>query len=85
MTFEIWLKACETCKTKLFLVEGAGETALYSVKDEYRYKHQVFYTTPVYIGFVEGKDVCATTDFQSALACWRNESKRRKEKTNENK
>jgi len=85
MTFEFWLKACESCKTKICPVEGSGETALYSVKDEYLDKHQVFSTTPVYIGFVEGKDVCATTDFQSALACWRNENKKRKEQANENK
>jgi hypothetical protein len=73
---DLWLKGCEINETKIYPLEGQGKTALYKVwKDFIGADYHEYHTTPVFIGWVDGKQVCATTNYKSALACWRNHVK----------
>ena len=69
--FELWVRGCEINSTKIYPLEGSGDTALYKCWNEYLSGHRAYNTTPVFIGWIEGKEVCATTDYLSALACWK--------------
>lgn len=80
MTFEIWLKACEANNSKYYPLEGYGETALYKCWKDYIGPDQhEYHESPVYIGFVGGKEVCAVMNYHSALAAWKNRVKEREE------
>lgn len=75
--FECWVKGCEINGTKIYPLEGSGETALYKCWKEYMLQHREYAESPVYIGWVDGKEVCATTDYQEALTVWQNRMKDR--------
>lgn len=75
--FDLWLKGCEVNNTKIFPLDGEGRTALYKCWGEHLVKHNYIGDTPVYIGWVNGKQVCAVRNYQSALSCWQNEKERR--------
>lgn len=72
--FELWVKGCETNNTNIYPIEGSEKTALYKCWNEYLCEHREYNTTPVYIGWVNGVKVCATTNYQSALTCWKRNS-----------
>ena len=78
-TFELWLKGCEINGTKVYNLEGSGETALYKCWKEYIVQHREYTDTPVYIGWVDGKQVVAVTDYLQALRVWQNRVKERDE------
>ena len=77
--FECWLKGCEINGTKVYNLEGSGETALYKCWKEYIVQHREYTDTPVYIGWVDGKQVVAVTDYLQALRVWQNRVKERDE------
>ena len=77
--FEIWVKGCEINGTKIYNLEGSGETALYKCWKEYIVQHREYTETPVYIGWVDGKQVVAVTDYLQALRVWQNRVKERDE------
>ena len=68
--FELWVKGCETNGTKIYPVEGSGENALYKCWKDYICDHREYHETPVYIGWVDGKEICAITDYRFALSRW---------------
>ena len=68
--FEIWVKGCEINGSNIYPLEGLGENALYKCWKEYSCNHREYYETPVYIGWVAGKEVCATTNYLEALHSW---------------
>ena len=69
--FECWLKGCEINGTKIYPLEGQHDTALYKCWKDYIAGHREYHETPVYIGWVNGKEVCATTDYREALHSWK--------------
>lgn len=75
---EPWEQACGESGALVYPIEGSGDTALYEVKTQYTDGRNDFYTSPVYIGFVDGWQVCAVENMQSALASWRNRKRERR-------
>ena len=76
-TFGLWLKGCEINGTKIYPLEGTKDTALYKCWKDYIGGNREYHETPVFIGWVDGKEVCATTNYQEALCCWREHAKNR--------
>ena len=62
--FDLWLKECKVNNTKIFPLEGEGKTAFYKCWSEHLVKHNYIRDTPVYIGWVDGKQVCAFTNYK---------------------
>ena len=70
-TFECWLNGCEINKTIIYPLEGSGDTALYKCWRTYTSGNREYSTSAVYIGWVDGKQVCAMMDYLPALRCWK--------------
>ena len=70
--FSIWLRGCEINGTKVYCLEGEGETGLYKVWKEYEYKHNYYNDVATYHVWIKGHWLTATTNYQSALAMWNN-------------
>ena len=73
--FDLWVKGCKENKSLLFLLEGSGENALYKVTKEKLICNNYFYETSVFIGWTNGKQVCATTDYVAAYNIWKRSKK----------
>lgn len=46
---QLWLKGCEENNTLLYPLENNNNIYLYSLKNKYEYKHNYYYTNPVYM------------------------------------
>jgi len=66
MTFDLWLRGCEINNTKIFPLEGSGDTAIYKVWSEYEFKHTCFRTTPVYFVWINGELALDTMSLSAA-------------------
>lgn len=71
-SFDLWLKGCEVNGTNVYPVAGTGQTALYKCWKDYISGNNVSHETPVYVGWVSGKEVCATTNYTEAAGVWKN-------------
>lgn len=66
MTFDLWLRGCEINNTKIFPLEGSGDTAIYKVWSEYECDHNYYRTTPLYFVWIAGNLVLDTMDLSVA-------------------
>lgn len=76
--FELWLRGCEINGTLVYLLEGSGENALYKLTKEIMIGSNIYYKNPVYMGWVDGEEVCATTNYLEAYHIWENRIKQLK-------
>lgn len=84
--FRLWANSFKdkSCKPSgvdekmLFELRRDGdETGLYEVKESYTDKteHRVYYTTPVYLVWINGVNVLSTTDYRCAVKRYESEVK----------
>lgn len=65
--FDLWINGCKANGTNIYPLEGEHDTALYKCWKSYIASHNMYNETPVYIVWINGKQICATTNYQSAL------------------
>lgn len=65
--FDLWINGCKINNTNIYLLKGEHDTALYKCCKSYVANHVIYQVTPVYIVWINGKQICATTNYQSAL------------------
>ena len=68
--FELWVKGCEINNTWLYCLAGGGDTGLYKLSKQYMVNNVYYRENPVYIGWVSGKQVCATLSYKEAHDIW---------------
>lgn len=73
--FELWVRGCELNKTILYCLEGFGDTALYKLTSKHLVKNNYIWETPVYIVWIKGEQICATTSYIAAHKIWENRIK----------
>ena len=64
--FECWVKGCELNDTKLWCLEGKGDTALYKTQKWHELNHNYLGDTPVFHVWINGKCEASVTDYQAA-------------------
>lgn len=64
--FDLWVKGCKQNKTILYCLEGEGDTGLYKLTKEYWHNNNRFYEEPVYIAWIDGKQVCVSRNYIEA-------------------
>lgn len=69
-SFNLWLKGCEANNTIIWLLDGSGETALYKTQNQFLYKNNYYYSSPVYHVWINGERIVATESYLSALEIW---------------
>lgn len=65
--FDLWINGCKINRTKVYPLMGKHDTALYKCWKSYMSNYKEYNETPVYIVWINGKQICATTNYQSAL------------------
>ena len=70
--FEIWLQGCKINNSEVWCLEGDGDSGLYKVFKRYFVGNREYNETPVYIGWVNGKQVVAVTNYRQAYTVWHN-------------
>lgn len=70
--FELWLKGCEENGTRLYCLEGKGETGLYKTQSWHLVKNNYFGDSPVYHVWVDGDRKCSILSYSTAMRIWRN-------------
>ena len=74
--FELWIRGCQINGSEVIRIAGKGRTALYKVTRQTIVKGREYVAVPaVYIGWVRGIQVCASTDFRDAFKAWLNRSR----------
>lgn len=68
--FKLWLKGCELNKTWLYCLEGSGSTAMYKLTKQHEVNNNFIWETPVYIVWIKGEQICATTSYIAAQKIW---------------
>ena len=66
-TFELWVKGCEINHTKVYRLEGEGDTAVYKTQSDYKYKHNRYKTSPIYHVWIRGVCVVVIQDYEKAI------------------
>ena len=71
--FEGWLGLCEENGNLPWMLEsrdGREETGLFMIKREYMMNYTTYYETPVYLVWIDGKNILATTNYLEAYNTW---------------
>ena len=84
-TYEAWVLGCEVNHTKVYRLEGEGDTGVYKTQEQYEYKNNYYSTTPLYHVWIRGKSVGVLQDYNSAIELYykKLKQKEREEKANE--
>lgn len=75
-SFECWVKGCEENNTKLFCLDGEGQTGFYKCQSWKLINNNYYGDVPTFHVWVEGKWVATSTIYESALALWEKEKRR---------
>lgn len=67
---ELWFNGCCDNNTELWVLDMAGNAALYETKNQYECKGNYYYDTPVYHVWAGDKCVVATTNRTEAYDIW---------------
>lgn len=71
--FGLWLNGCEINHTLLYQLEdysGMQETGLYKLTSEYMEKGRIYYRSPVYAVWWNGKQVLCSMNYVEAVRKW---------------
>lgn len=67
--FNLWVKGCEITNTQIYLLEGAGDSALYSTFRIYAF-HSYYRSNPMYHVWIKGKRITVTSNYLEAYRIW---------------
>ena len=73
--FELWLNGCKMNNSIIHCLEGSGDTALYQTKEQYLYKYNYYYTTPIYHVWIKGEWIVAMPNYLEAYTIYDNRIK----------
>ena len=76
--FELWIKGCEVNGTKIYPLEGSGQTALYKCWREYTADNRDWREDPIYICWIDGKEIFVIRDLRFAYRRWEELTENRK-------
>lgn len=68
--FDLWINGCKINGTKVYPLMGKHDTALYKCWKSYMSNYNEYNETPVFIVWIKGKQICATTDYLAALSSY---------------
>ena len=71
--YELWLRACEEFGTDIYCLAAIRPgTRFFKVNKSYTENGRTYYTSPVYIGWVDGEQVVDGLNYHEAVQIWRN-------------
>lgn len=68
--FDLWLKSCEENGTRLYCLDGSGDTGLYKLQTRHMVGNYEYGDSPVYMTWIHGKRLAATINYQAAYTVW---------------
>lgn len=68
--FDLWVRGCEINHSLVYCLEGSGDNGFYKLTRQLLVKNNYYYDTPVFIGWVKGRQVVANTNYIEAYNVW---------------